>query len=273
MRQIYLLMIMLMSAFYGSAQKRLMMTVDKEGKILVLPQQNRYELNIPQSSYKSYTPSQGNSFEIAMREFHVDVPTTSVAERPMDMQTQSGAYRPFYDAYAPMLRRVSPMAFDFKESVIMPLNEHLAFVTTGAKYTWPGLGGLTTISPYMVWQNGQLTVVGGGFAGRFATPFNPHPGYVGGANAQVRYDMTDRLAVKAWGQYAYYGNDKNNPHMMLNPFYHHTGVGGAFEVKFNDDFGVGVGVNYEYNHFRRKMEPQYLIYPVINSSKIKIGIR
>jgi len=267
-------MMILFSAFYMHAQSRLTMTVDKEGKILILPQQNHYDLNIPEFSYKTYTPSPGNDFEITMSKFKSEViPTTSVAERPMNMQVQSGAYRPFFNVYAPMLRRVSPMAFDFRESSVVPLNQNLAFVTTGEQNTWPGLGGLTTISSNMVWQNGRLMFVGGGFGGRFSTPFNASPGYTVGVNALIRYDVNDWLAMKAWGQYAYYGDDKDNPHMMLNPFYNHTGVGGAFEVMFNENFGMGMGVNYEYNHFRRKMEPQYLIYPVFKSKNIQLRVR
>ena len=164
------------------------------------------------------------------------------------------------------------MAFDFRETSVVPLNQNLAFMIVGEQATWPGLGGLTTISPNMVWQNGKLMVMGGGFAGRFATPFNHSPGYVGGVNAMVRYDANDWLAFKAWGQYAYYGDDKDNPHMMLNPFLNHTGVGGAVEVKFNENFGVGMGVNYEYNHLRRKIEPQYLFYPVIKTKNVQFRV-
>ena len=77
---------------------------------------------------------------------------------------------------------------------------------------------------------------------------------MGGFNAMASYDVTDWMTVRGWGQYTFYDhNERNNPHMLMNPFYNHTNVGGAFEFKVNDSgFRVGVGVNYEYNPIRGK---------------------
>ncbi|MCD8268247.1 MAG: hypothetical protein LUD46_07120 [Parabacteroides sp.] len=71
-------------------------------------------------------------------------------ERPMDMQVLSEAYRPFFNVYAPMIRRVSPMAFDFREDVITPISNNAAVITTGSQYSWPELGGLTCISSSVI---------------------------------------------------------------------------------------------------------------------------
>ena len=56
------------------------------------------------------------------------------------------------------------------------------------------------------------------------------------------------------------------------PFFYHTQVGGAMEFKITDNFWMGAGVNYEYNPVRRKMEPQFLVYPVFKSGRFKIGM-
>ena len=37
-------------------------------------------------------------------------------------------------------------------------------------------------------------------------------------------------------------------------------------------FWMGAGINYEYNPVRRKMEPQFLVYPVFKSGRFKIGM-
>ena len=60
--------------------------------------------------------------------------------------------------------------------------------------------------------------------------------------------------------------------MLRNPFFYHTQVGGAMEFKITDNFWMGAGVNYEYNPVRRKMEPQFLVYPVFKSGRFKIGM-
>lgn len=252
------------------AQTDLVLTMNKEGKIVAIPRKEHYELNIPQWSYKSYTPSSSRDIESKLREFVPDIPATP-DERPMDMQVQSAAYRPYFDVFTPMLRRVSPMALDFNETSVIPIGDNLYFLTNGRQYTWPGAGGLTEIAPSLVWKTGRFTFNAGAFGGKFYTPFNVSPALMGGVNAQVKYDATDRIALRAWGQYAVYGDEDKNPHMLLNPFYNHTSVGGAVEFKFNENFGIGVGVNYEYNPIRRKMEPQYLIYPIFRSRNIRIG--
>ena len=111
-----------------------------------------------------------------------------------------------------------------------------------------------------------------GIGGRFFSPFNPSPGITAGANVQVEYQPTDWLKLKGWGQYAYYADEYNNPHMLSNPFLYHTQVGGSMEFKVTDNFWMGAGINYEYNPVRRKMEPQFLVYPVFKSGRFKIGM-
>ena len=60
--------------------------------------------------------------------------------------------------------------------------------------------------------------------------------------------------------------------MLRNPFFYHTQIGVAMEFKITDNFWMGAGVNYEYNPVRRKMEPQFLVYPVFKSGRFKIGM-
>lgn len=267
-----LLLILWMGAISLSvrAQSDLTFTMNKEGKVLIIPRQKHYELNLPKFSYKSYTPSSTRNIESKLQEFSPGAPIKA-DERPMDMQISSAAYRPYFNVFTPMLRQVSPMALDFNETSVIPLNDRFAFLVNGRQYTWPGAGGFTEISPSLTWQNERWMLGVGGFAGKFYTPFNPSPSLMGGVNVQGRYAITEWMAIRAWGQYAAYGDEDKNPHMLLNPFYNHTSVGGALEFKFTDNAGVGFGVNYEYNPMRRKMEPQYLIYPIFRSKNIRIG--
>lgn len=256
------------------AQSGFNLVLDNEGKIIAIPKPRISNLTVPEFNFETYTPSSTIRLDSKLLDFSPDYEITSFSERPMDMQILSEAYRPFYNPFTPMLRKINPMAFDFNEISITPLNENWFFALNGRQYSWPGAGGLTTISPAMIWNKNKWTITGSGFAGHFHTPFNLSPEYTLGANLQVRYDLHERIALRAWGQYAHYFEDESkNPHLLMNPFFYHTRVGGAMEFMINENFGVGMGVNYDYNPRNRKFEPQYLVYPVIKSGKFQIGIQ
>lgn len=262
------------------AQYDLMYMMNQEGKIIALPKLEHKEIKVPEMTYNSYTPSSVKTIEHVLQEFVPDyIPMSD--ERPMNMHVLSAAYQPFFNVYAPMLRAVSPMAFDFVEISVVPMNENVTFMTVGSQYTWPGMGGLTTINPMLSWNQDKLTITGGAFAGRYFTPFNHSPGFFGGVNLQLQYEVTDWMTAKTWGQYAFHQGykqslsgfkEKDNPHMLMNPFYPHTSVGGALEFKISDEVGIGIGVDYQYNPHSRKMQPQYLFYPAFRNKNIKIGI-
>ena len=117
------------------AQSDFSFILNKEGKIIVLPKNKTYELNIPKASYKTFTPAGTRDIDIKLREFTPDIPHTSLQERPMDMQISSAAYQPFFNVYTPMLREVSPMALDFNETYMKRLNESFDLIANGVQYT------------------------------------------------------------------------------------------------------------------------------------------
>lgn len=270
-RGIYMIMMMVLYGICLHAQTELTWIRTKEGKMVAMPKRAVFDFNIPKLSYKSYTPSMRQVMDAKLKEYAPDM-TPSLDERPMDMQILSEAYRPFFNEFAPMIRRVSPMAFDFNETSITQINDQFSFIVTGQQYTWPGMGGLTRVSPELVWQKEKWTLSGGAFAGRYFTPFNPTPDYMGGFNVMAAYEATDWLTLRGWGQYTFYSEkESKNPHMLMNPFYNHPGVGGAFEFKVNDGLKFGVGVNYEYNPVRGKMERQFLFHPGGKIGRISFG--
>lgn len=285
MRGSWLICILLFGALSVKAQTGINRAFNSEGKVILLPKKQNYVLEFTPADYSRYTlkPVTTITLESRLREFVFDIPQVAFDDdRPMNRIIQSGAYLPFYHAYTPMLRRVSPMALDFNETYFTPMSENWAFVVNGRQYTWPGLGGQTTVESGLVWASGPVSVVGSGFAGRHYTPFNPSPGYMAGGRLQLSVDVHERVTLRSWGQYAYYRETNfmapgrkggDNPHMLMNPFYNHTSVGGAMEFKISEDFGVGLGVNYEYNPWNRRMDRQFLLYPVMNSKKIQIRVQ
>lgn len=272
MKRGFIMLIGLLCIGQLCAQSRPEFFLTNEGIMFFPPTAKEYRLTIPPLNNNLYIPEYKP--EIKPMDFEAgELPVHTAMDRPMDMQILSAAYSPFFNIYAPMFRRVSPMAFDFDEIEIIPLSEKLAAVVNGWQYTWPGAGGLTMISSGMAWQSGKWTLTGNGFAGHFYTPFNPSPKYLMGTNAMVRYEINDRLSTRVWGEYANYFGEKENPHLQMNPFFNHTRVGGAMEYKFNDNFGVGMGVDYRHNPRNGKLEPQYLFYPVFKSKSGGIQIR
>ena len=200
--------------------------------------------------------------------FGIDLCIGSEADRPITQRQMM--FAPFYlmDAFAG-----AQITGDSIQRPLVTDSEQVAFITSGQQYTWPGIGGLTRINTELLWTYDRFSLSGGAFGGRYFTPFNPSPQFMGGFNAMASYDVTDWMTVRGWGQYTFYDhNERNNPHMLMNPFYNHTNVGGAFEFKVNDSgFRVGVGVNYEYNPIRGKMERQFMFYPAGKIGMFRIG--
>lgn len=279
MKRVISLLALLLWACTLNAQSDFTWTRNKDGKIIVLPKRPVFGLNLPKIDYeKLYLHSTHSLIEEQLRTFKPELQDeiqfhVGLEDRPMDRQVLSTAYQPFFNPYTPMLRQISPMALDFHEVSLVPIDEKLTFVTSGQQYTWPGVGGLTRINTGLTWNVDRWTFSGGAFAGRFFTPFNPSPQLTGGFNVMASYELTDWMTIRGWGQYAFYSNkEEKNPHMLLNPFYNHTSVGGAFEIKVNDSgFKVGVGVNYEVNPMNGKMNRQFLIYPAGKIGRISFG--
>ena len=184
------LIILLLCALCLQAQSDLTWIRTKEGRMVAVPKRAVFDLNLPKFTYKSFTPSDRQLIEAKLREFIPDLPVQSAyeQERPMDMIISSAAYQPFFNPYTPMLRRVSPMALDFHEVSIIPVSEQVAFITSGQQYTWPGIGGLTRINTELLWTYDRFSLSGGAFGGRYFTPFNPSPQFMGGFNAMASYD-------------------------------------------------------------------------------------
>ena len=101
----------------AQAQSGFDLILDKEGKIVALPKNKTYELQIPKVSYQTFTPRGSRDVDIKLRELApVSQAETTLPEHPMDMRISSAAYQPFFNIYTPMIREVSPMALDFNET-------------------------------------------------------------------------------------------------------------------------------------------------------------
>ncbi len=272
---------------FTHAQSTLKFIVDKEGKLFAIPSETTYEIKVPEATYKSYTSvSEQNrrlqeKYTEAYREFtsfsrvefiFADYSYLHDVDRPANMNVLSDAYRPFFNPYTPMLWQINPMALDYDEWLVKPIGPNTAFLVNGVQETWPALGGINIASMAVSHRAGSFTVTTGGFAGRYYTPYTPNPSYWGGVNISAKYEINDWMAMRAWGSYAFFGENKADPFMVANPWMNRTNVGGSMEFKVSDDFGFGIGVNYQHNHFNNRMEPQFLFYPFGSAgSRVRFG--
>lgn len=262
MRKWMLLISCLSVILYIHAQNNYTYTVNKEGKIVVLPQKPDIDLSFPAYNYNSYTPPTKTAIENQLN--NIVVPgAPRVADLPFSMQILSVAYRPYFNPFISMIYRSNPFALNFREVNNLPLNENLTLRTIGVKDLWVGMGGITRLNPSMVWSNGRLSISGGTFVTSYSTPFNISPEYMGGFNAHISYELSELIGLDAWGKYAIYDSDeRKNPHMLMSPFYDHTNVGGAVRFNINEKFAIGAGLQYEYNPVVKRWDRQFLLFPI-----------
>ncbi len=273
MKKVYLICLLLTVTGLSFAQLPFRVFTDQEGKAHIFPRFKSMDFTMPGISYTNlYYTQKTPDLEMTWPENSYTKPL-AFADRPMDMQILSGAYRPFFNAYTPMLIRTNPFAFDFFEAYQYKINNHTAFTVTGLQSTWPGSGRIHTVSTGIAWNQDRLSLWGGGFAGRYATPFDLSPGVMGGFYAGASYQATEWLKLNAWGEYTIYDKaGKENMFLYSDLFHKKTSVGGSMEFKVSDSFGFGIGMQHNYNPIHQKWERQQLIYPVIHSKKFGISV-
>lgn len=283
------------SICYCFAQSRLKFIVDKEGKLYAIPTEINYAIQIPEATYKSYIPISEQNRQLLERytdiyQKYMDLAEQSIAlgflsspevDRPMNMNTLSKAYQPFFNPYASMLRHTNPMAFDYNEYAFYPIGDLSLFEINSMQSTWPGSGGINIVNAAISQSFGTFTLSGGAFGGRFYTPYTPNAALFGGFSLLAQYQMTDWMTFKVWSSYAFYEKKQiyptsliADPFMVLNPELNRTSVGGAMEFKLGDNISFGIGVNFDYDPLRGKMRPQYFFYPVHTGTFFdKIGLQ
>ncbi len=248
------------------AQSKLKFIVNNEGKLFAIPSDINYEIKIPETKYKCYTSvsEQNRRLLENYTEFYKQytsllnteyIFTTDFylqeADRPINMNTLSKAYRPFFNPYIPMLWNVSPMALDYNETFRKTINKNTALWINGIQETWPALGGTNIINTAISYQVGNFSITTGGFAGRYYTPYTSSPTLWGGINILAHYDINEWLAVNAWGSQSFYGKNRADPFLQMNPLLNRTNIGGSMNFKVNDNFKFGVGINFQHNRMNQ----------------------
>ncbi|MDL2266181.1 hypothetical protein LJC43_07355, partial [Parabacteroides sp. OttesenSCG-928-G21] len=110
MKKGFWMIVFVFTLYTVSAQSGFGLLENSEGKVIVIPREAQFNLKIeiPEATYNSYIPSSTNELEKRLQEFQPDYQPRSVDQRPMDMQVLSDAYKPFFNAFSPMLAGISP---------------------------------------------------------------------------------------------------------------------------------------------------------------------
>ncbi|MCC8154502.1 MAG: hypothetical protein LIP01_09975 [Tannerellaceae bacterium] len=254
------------------AQSWFKMILNEEGKLYIFPRYNRLAFEMPELSFKdSYTPASTIKLDMQLPDYDPEI-SFQKAERPMNMQTLSDAYEPFFNVYAPLYRRIYPTAFDFYEAAGYNLNDNFSFIVAGSKHTFPGSGGIQTVTASTVWSQDNWELWGGGFAGTYYTPYQITPDWMAGVTGGVNFQATEWLKLKTWGQYTFYDEKgRNNMFLFLDDHHRQTAIGGAMEFKVNENFGFGIGIQHNFNPMRNRWNQDKFIYPTFRGSN-RIGI-
>ncbi|MDR0537308.1 MAG: hypothetical protein LBH04_04575 [Tannerellaceae bacterium] len=271
MKRALLLIFLITGAINLCAQQDFTVFFDRSGKAIAIPKANKYDFNIPEYSLGKYAKLESSS---VIDSGAGDDALNPVATLPVNVQILSSAYRPYFNPFMPLMKKSLPTAFDFREISVMQLNEKIALVTVGERETWPFLAGQTSFDAMLAWQHERLSIAGGAFISKFYTPFNLSPALSGGVNLDLKYELGNRVALRGWGKYTLYeGNERMNPYLYSLPIYNYSGVGAAVEYMFSESFGMGGGVEYQFNYHKGRMEPRPVIYPVFKIGKVSIGVR
>jgi len=136
-----------------------------------------------------------------------------------------------------------------------------SWLTTSSTYgTYPLMGNAQYIGGtynYMLADN--LTLSTGAYISKYVIGLKDYNDM--GANANLKYQITDRIAVHGFGRYSVFARD-HKLDSSFAPWYPSTGFGGAFEYKVNDRFGIMGGMERQLNPMTGKWNNIPFIAPI-----------
>ena len=168
--------------------------------------------------------------------------------------------------YLPLLSLYQPDRFtgkfllDLNTTNHFTINDLSSITTTHIQSNFIGLGGLNLVQGQYDFHLGDFGVFS---AGIYAAKFNIYNDFLndGGVNGVFKINLSDRLNINLFGQYSITGS-KIAISPFISPLYPHTDVGGSLEFKVNDNWGLMLGTENEYDVFLRKWVTRPFVMPV-----------
>jgi len=140
------------------------------------------------------------------------------------------------------------------------INDLTGITTTHVQSNFIGLGGLNLVQGQYDFSLGEFGVLS---AGIYAAKFNIYNDFLndGGVTGAFKIKLSDRLNINLFGQYSITGS-KIAISPFISPLYPHSDFGGSMEFKVNDNWGLIMGAENEYDVFLRKWVTRPFIMPV-----------
>ncbi|MDD4970315.1 MAG: hypothetical protein PHT07_12895 [Paludibacter sp.] len=140
------------------------------------------------------------------------------------------------------------------------LNDISVISTSHIQSNFIGLGGLNSV---MGNYNFQIENVGVISAGIYAAKFNIYNSFFNdaGLNGNFKINLSERIGLNLFGQYSITGS-KVAISPFISPLYPHSNYGGSLEFKVNNNWGLILGAENEYDVFLRKWVTRPFVMPV-----------
>ena len=135
-----------------------------------------------------------------------------------------------------------------------------SIITSHIQSNFIGLGGSNVIMGVYNYRMGDVGVLS---AGIYAAKYNIYNYFHNdaGLNGNFRLRVSDRINVNLFGQYSI-TESKTNISPFISPLYPHSDFGGSLELKVNNNWGLLMGAENEYDVFLRKWVMRPFVMPL-----------
>jgi len=201
---------------------------------------------------KLNTTSQVGDLSFINRNIHEFNPTN-------EFRIPQSYYLPLLSLYQPD-NPVNKFMLDMHLTNQFIFNDVSSISTTHIQSNFIGLGGLNLIQANYNINIDDRVIFSPGI---YTAKFNIYNDFLNdaGLNGNIKILLSNRININLFGQYSIRENTISiSP--FISPLYPHSNFGGALEFKVNDNWGLMMGAENEYDVFLRKWVTRPFIMPV-----------
>jgi len=204
-------------------------------------------LEFPKQEYPNIETSAHLSLDNSTQIISTNIPPQFLTIKQLGIWSKSYAFaQPSFQ-----ITGNNPLSSDFNKFQTNSIRNHLFIFSNGQKVTLPGLGEYTRLGSYLRYlPSNMITIDAGGFIGKQFSFSTMAQQDIFGAGLRTNYNLTERIQLKTWGQYANSGTSWTSPE--YNPLFPHSGIGSSVTIKIKDKSHISGGVEYQYNESKKE---------------------
>lgn len=175
----------------------------------------------------------------------------------------------FYGSFKPESEKFQ--LIDFNDNIfnhissINRINNRSWFTFSSDYSVYTTLGYTNMVSgKYSFKLNNYITLSTGIYVGKYC--IDNYLTNDAGINGNIKFALLDRLALHVSGRYSF----NNMQSVFGSSMFPQTGLGGAFEYKINDVWGIEFGTRYEYDVIQQKWVLIPYVSPVFYKSLLAV---